>query len=294
MIAKVTRAVGWGIGILFGLILILFLTLMAITDEQYKEWITSAVESSTGRDFLMEDFSLDLGSSLSASARGVQLGNAEWSDQGNMLSVGNFEFDISLWRLLAGVADVRLVTADAEVLVETSDSGESNWAMGTPGDEAEEEPPAVEAESDETGGIPIQPLLREIRLENIVVTMSQPDADPRTAELNQLLIETIEEPDANTTISLSAAVEQVPIELSGDLGDVDAVLSGAETPLSISGNIDENTLGISGNWGPVYPEMNMDLSVDLDVPSTSKLMALANLSDVEMGQLNLEFDLLNF
>ena len=46
-----------------------------------------------------------------------------------------------------------------------------------------------------------------------------------------------------------------------------------------------------GNWGPVYPEMNMDLSVDLDVPSTSKLMALANLSDVELGQLNLEFDL---
>ena len=132
MIAKVTRVVGWGVGILLGLILILFLTLMAITDDQYKEWITSAVESSTGRDFIMEDFSLDLGNSLSASARGVQLGNAEWSDQGKMLSVGNFEFEVSLWRLLTGVADVRLVTGDTEVLVETSDSGKSNWTMGKP------------------------------------------------------------------------------------------------------------------------------------------------------------------
>ena len=88
MVAKVTRIVVWGVGILLGLILFVYVTLMAITDEQYQEWITSAVESSTGRDFVMEDFSLDLGSSLAASANGVYFGNADWSEQENIYPWG--------------------------------------------------------------------------------------------------------------------------------------------------------------------------------------------------------------
>lgn len=281
MMTKVLKIAGSVVASLLGLVIIVFLALKLITDKQYSEWITSAVESTTGRDFSMDTFSLDLGTSFDVRAGGVRLANAEWSDQADMLTLGALEAQVNLLALLKGVADVRIVTTDVDVLVETGEQGESNWALDS-GASSEEE------ESDEEGSFQllIEPLIRELRMEDVVISLvTEPGMEARKAVLESLLIET---PTDITTLSLAATVDGIAIDLAGDLGDIGSVLTEAPNPLRLDGKIEENTLTLGGTWGPLYPKPNLALKIIADVSSTAKVINMMGADLPELGVTHIE------
>ena len=81
MIKKLLKIGGWSVAVLVGLLALVFVGLKLISDDQYKEWIVSATQSATGRDFSIDEFSVDLNTSLLVKANGVRMANAEWSDR---------------------------------------------------------------------------------------------------------------------------------------------------------------------------------------------------------------------
>lgn len=285
MIPRIAKITAWSAVGLVGLFIVVFIVLKAVTDDQYKKWIVSAVESVTDRDFSIEEFSIDLGSSVAIKADGVRMANAPWSVSGDMLAVGHIETEVNLLALVKGVADIRLASDDVKILAETSLQGESNWDF-SPSDQ-----PADDAEAAELydWSVPLRPLIREVRLENIAVKIVQGENRPeRNAVLHRLLIET---PHQDSTLSLSAMVDDIPMEFTGNLGNLETVLTGSENPIRLDGKIEHNQFDLTGVWGPMYPDANMQLALNVDAPSASRLAEIAGLSMAELGELRIGTEL---
>lgn len=281
---KILKIVGLTAAGLVGLLVVLVLILKLIPDSQYRSWITSAVKSSTGRDFSIQALELDLGSSVSFSADGIKMANADWAQTGDMLNVNHLEAELSLWPLLSGKADIRAVLDTAELIAQGDENGVSNWDLsaGKPPDDAMQE--AVQ-ESEASSGLPIRPIIRELRLENVKLTkIAGPDEEPEYAFLNHLRILT---PESETTLLLKADVNGIPIQLDGNLGNLERALDQISTPVTLEGQFDQNQLKILGEWGPILPETNLDLEIDIKIPSTSAVAAIAGFDVGDFGELEI-------
>jgi len=288
MMNKILKFSGFAVASLVGLVVVVFVVLKLISDDQYKEWITSGVESATGRAFSIQALELDFSTSLAVKARGVRMANADWSDRPDMLTVDRLEAEIDLISLLGGVAEIRTVIEKADVLAEISPEGASNWVLGTAPDTGDGNETDDIADS-KSGGLPVRPLIREFRIQDSTVTVvNGTDGEEKNATINNLLLET---PEADLTLALSALFAGRPIELTGNLGRLDKVLDGGSSPISIDGKIDQNSLNVTGTWGPLLPDPNMDLSLNVDIPSTSKLAAIAGIDLAELGLVKVSTDL---
>ena len=274
-------------GLLFLLVLVVTI-LKLIPDTQYKLWITSAVESSTGRGFSMESLELDFGRSLRISVSDAKLNNAAWAKQSDMLSVEYLHAELPIWPLFSGRAEIRTRLDRAEIIAQSNESGVSNWDMssGLPAAEISEQ--ALEGTDQDSKGsvLAIRPVIRELSFNNIKLVLADAnESNTKTALLNQLLIET---PEQHTRLTLQAEVKGTPIELSGDLGNIDAALNHASTALKLSGAFDQNKVNISGEWGPVLPETNLNLLFNLQVPSASSIAAIAGYDMGDISVLDLQ------
>jgi uncharacterized protein involved in outer membrane biogenesis len=271
---KLLKYTGYLFAVLITIVIVAVMILKLIPDTQYKDWITTATKSATGRDFSIEALELDIGTALRARADNVRLANADWAEQNDMLLINRLEADIGLLALLAGKADVRAVLEQAELLAENNAEGISNWAMGT-GKPAQE---AEQADVDEDGfsGLPLQPFIREIRVDDFKLTqVAKPGATAKVSHIKQLLIET---PEKDTTFALSADVDGHPVEVSANLGNMQQFLNKASEPVQLKGDIAGNILNMSGNWGPLFPKQTMDIDLDMKIPGTADLAELAGLT----------------
>lgn len=285
---KLLKYAGITVGVLAGLLVAVFVVLKLISDDQYKEWITTAVQSATGRDFSIESLAIDLNTSLKVEASDVRMANADWGSKPDMLNVGTLEAEVDLISLLGGVAEVRTVVSQAEVLAESSAEGTSNWALKS-GEPTEEEPAAEpDAGTDETG-LPIRPLIREFRIEDITLTLIEsPEAQARIAKIDKLLVET---PKVDTILSVAALLGKVPIELTGNLGLVSDVIDRTSSPLKIDGNVGDTSLAITGRWGPLLPDPNMEVNLNVDIPSTARMLSNFGMTLKELGVAKINVDL---
>ncbi len=283
---NVLKYLGITAGALVGLVVLAFVALKLITDEQYKEWITKSVQSATGRALSIDVLDLDLTTSLLVRAKNVGLANAQWSDKPEMLFMEELEAEVDLLALLIGVADFRTIVRNAEVVSEVNDDGESNWVMGrSTATQDQLDVPGAET----FGRLPIRPLIRELRIENLnAVVVTTMGGAGKKFQISQFLVET---PANETTLRLSGIADTAPIELSGNLGNVDQALDRSPSPLDIEGSVADNPLQISGNWGPMIPDPNLALTSILQGPSTSRLLALAGLDTAELGSFKIEADI---
>ena len=254
------------------LLLIAVVIISLIPSSQYKEWITSATESATGRELSIDEFELDIGKKLKVSAENLRLANASWSKQKDMLTVSSLDAEIGLLDVLFGNADIRLVVGPAEMLAEKNEEGVSNWSFKP--EEADEEID-VEDEVEEKGdfdGLPLHPVIHEIRIDDFKLTqVKEPGAEAKVVHLKQLLIEA---PEKDTTLSMHAEVDGRPVKLTGNLGDMQHFIGSSSEPVKLSADLNGNKLDVSGNWGPLFPDYIMDIDFNLEIPASEKLAEL--------------------
>ena len=244
---KLLKFTGIAVASLVGIIIAAFVILKLISDDQYKEWITSGVQSATGRDFSIQTLELDFNTSLTVDAKGIRMANADWSDRPDMLTVDKLAAEIDLISLLGGVAEIRTVIEKADVLAQTSPEGASNWAMGTAPDTPEGKETDEKPDS-EFGGLPVRPLIREFRIQDSTVTVIDgKSGEEKKATINNLLLET---PEADLTLALSALFAGKPIEMTGNLGRIDKVLVDESSPINIDGKIDQTFIECFRHMGP--------------------------------------------
>ena len=121
-------------GTIFGAIVVIGILYLLLADlARYQPKIESWVSESTGREFRINgEFELDVLPSLSVHAENVSLANAPWSSGDEMLEIGRFSVDVSLWSLVAPPIVVHdLEVADVTVLVEVNADDAVNWDIGS-------------------------------------------------------------------------------------------------------------------------------------------------------------------
>jgi uncharacterized protein involved in outer membrane biogenesis len=188
---------------------------------RYRPKLEELVSNATGRAFAIDGaFELDVLPHPRIVAEDVTLANADWGSPMPMVSVGHFAVDVGLWSLIAGPIHVRsLVLRDVDVLVETSESGDSNLALGdgTPSESADPDPG--------DGGLPVIVDSAEIR--NVTVTQRAPGSEDATIVLAAADVRT---EDDNLVLEANGQLGERPFTINGRAGTVAALTSADGQP----------------------------------------------------------------
>lgn len=149
-------------GLVVLVIAVVFVALVVIDPNEYKDEIITAVEDRTGRKFSIDsDIELDIGLAPAIAIGGVRLANAEWGSRPDMMRAGEFAAEVALLPLIFGNLQInRLVLRDADLLIETDAQGRSNLAFAA----------TKTAKEPSEGGISL-PQIKDVLIEDAVVTL---------------------------------------------------------------------------------------------------------------------------
>jgi len=203
-------------GTTFGAIVVLGILYLLLADlGRYQPRIENWVSESTGREFRINgEFELDVLPSLSIYAENVTLANAPWSSGGEMLEVGRFSVEVSLWSLLAPpIVIYDLEVADVTVLVEVNADDAVNWDIGS----ADE---VLATDEDQTSADELPAEVRAADIRNVKVVYREPDSDELPVTLDELTIQT--NSHGHQEINGQAQWADLPIILAGTIDSQDA------------------------------------------------------------------------
>jgi len=244
-------------GTTFGAIVVLGVLYLLLADlGRYQPLIENWVSESTGREFRINgEFELDVLPSLSVHAENVTLANAPWSSGDEMLEIGRFSVDVSLWSLLVPPIVIRdLEVADVTVLVEANADDAVNWDVGSA-----DEVPATDKDQTSNDELPAEVRAADIR--NVRVVYREPDSDELPVTLDELTIRTN----------------------SHGYQEIDGQAQWADVPITLAGTIDSQDAEIEATFGDVRFESTTAYendAVDFDI-SVGPLDALGELIAVE-------------
>ena len=276
---KVVRIGGYIIAGMAALAVLIIIILKLISDNQYKEWITAAVQSSTGRDFSIETLELDFNTTLKVKANQVQLANASWSEQPQMLSLKDLQAEIDLLKLISGTAVLRGKLDELNVVSETSEEGISNWALST--DSKAEQQEDQQQTSATEPELPLDFIIREFKVNNSSVKILRPDEKKNVSALIEEFV--VETPDIETSFNLKANVNSTPLQLSGELGQLSGLIYNHSSPLKLQGKVGENNLSVNGEWGPFLPQPDLDINTDINIIAPTPLAELIGIDIIDFG-----------
>lgn len=122
-----------GLGVLLLLVVLAVGALFLIPVDRIAALATDRFEAATGRAMTLSgSLRPSLYPDLGISIGGVQIANADWSDQGPMLSAEKLSVAVDLGALISGDIRIKGFTINAaEVILERSADGHANWDFGS-------------------------------------------------------------------------------------------------------------------------------------------------------------------
>ena len=138
--ARFLRILGWTLGVLVGLVAVAIgAAYLYVTSDDFRTRVAGQASTLSGRQTKIGDLSVDWGWTPHVHLSDVELANAKWAKEPNMLKAERIDFDIRLWPLLGGKLVLpTLVLLKPELVVEKGDNDQMNWDLG-------EAPPAAAA-----------------------------------------------------------------------------------------------------------------------------------------------------
>jgi hypothetical protein len=221
---------------MLGLILLvaaMFVYLLSVDLNDYRDTIAEQAEAATGRKLSIEG-DLRFAASLipTVVVEGVTFGNAAWGTAPHLLKVGSFEGRVALIPLLSKHVHVRrLALADVDIQLETSKDGVGNWVLGgtsgtpAPKPEAASPPPTVTVD--------------EVHIRNAALNFR----DGRTGAVKKLQLDEVDVKAGALTDPLAIAVKAVydgmPVSVAGRVGSIAALTagSGAVFPVDVKAEV---------------------------------------------------------
>jgi uncharacterized protein involved in outer membrane biogenesis len=150
----ILRVLKW-ITVAFLVLIVAAVLYLSFADLNWlKPRIESAVADATGRQLKLGGaFDIDIGPSPAIVLEDVSLSNAEWGSQPMLATIGHVSARLGFWSLISAPARVKEFRLhDVEVLLETNEEGQGNWAMGAPSEPEPAEQPEGEAEGGGAAG----------------------------------------------------------------------------------------------------------------------------------------------
>lgn len=102
-----------------------------LTSADFRSRVESEASALSGRKTKIAKIAISWGSTAHVHLSGVELANAEWAKEPNMLQIDEVDFDLRLWPLLKGdIVLPRLVLRKPQAMVEVGDKDQLNWSFG--------------------------------------------------------------------------------------------------------------------------------------------------------------------
>lgn len=286
------------IGITFagivGLVVLAFIALQFISDEQYKKWLTGAAESATGRTLVIGgEFDVQIGSTLGLAAHDVRFANAEWGSRTEMVTADRLLVQLQLLPLFKGMLDVTVELDAPDIMMETNMEGTGNWVFGTGDEKQGAEDPVQEAEQEGGKGsfkLPVKPYIRNFQVSDLVFVF----ADGANEKRLELTLETLRifVDGTDIPLNLKGAYQSAPIELAGSLGNIEQWYANEATPVSLQGLLNETDLLLKGTAGPLLPKPNARIDIALSAADVSTFAPFAGIPLPQLANFDLSLTFL--
>jgi hypothetical protein len=249
---------------------------------RHKPWVEALVSERTGRTFSIDGaFDLEVLPAISVHAEHVRLGNAEWAADTSLIEIGRFSTVIDLWSLVSGPVQIRtLEISDAAVHLEKGEDGRANWLLG---EAAQEERGAAQPDS---GVTEVPAVIENGRLENVRVIYRQPGQPERVAALETLTVV----PGAQDLLAVAAhgAFEDYPMDLKGEIGPIDGLISGENIRMNLVASIGKLGLDLGGSIGRLDPLEAADIRCTVQNPDVGTMLENLRLPLIATGALKAE------
>lgn len=278
-----------------GLLVLAFIVLQLITDEQYKKWITDAAGSATGRELAINGgFEVQIGRKLGLSASDITFANAQWGSRAEMVTADSVFVQLDVLPLFKGLLDVTIELDAPDILMEKNEAGQGNWVFATaetkPESEAEKVPEQKSPEEDGSFGLPIKPYIRNLEINDLKFAFND-QANSKEIEA-QLEVLRIFVDGSDIPITLKAMYQDAPIVLEGSLGNLDDYYANKQTPFALTGALNEAVLGINGTAGPLMPEPNARIDLTLTADNIATFSQFAGMSLPDLKGLDISLTML--
>jgi uncharacterized protein involved in outer membrane biogenesis len=217
--------------------------------------IENAVADATGRQLKLEGpLDIDIVPSPAVLVEDVSLSNADWGSEPALLEVGHLSARLDFWSLISGpvrIEELRL--RDVDVLLETNDQGEGNWAMGAPQSEPAEQPGS---ESEGEAGVPV--IIKSAELRNIRLRYQAPETEPFVASLASLDITT--DADGYTVLDGKGEVDELPLTVAARLGPDQALATGENIGIDLKTALGNLALDVGGSIANLAQATGVDIN----------------------------------
>ncbi|MEO0400908.1 MAG: AsmA family protein [Pseudomonadota bacterium] len=118
------------IGFILVLILVAGVSLFFLPADRIGAIAAEQIRKATGRDVSISGVSMTFWPVLGVSADGLEVGNAEWSDQGPMLTAQNAAIGVDAMALLSGEIKITNITATSPTIrLESRSDGRASWVF---------------------------------------------------------------------------------------------------------------------------------------------------------------------
>jgi hypothetical protein len=198
-----------------------------------------------------------------------------------MVEIGRFSTVVDLWSLISGPVEIRtLELSDVAVLLEKNGDGTPNWVLKQPGQEE------VEAEPEDSAIREVPAVIENGLLTNVQITYREPGKKDRVADLRTFTIA----PGSEDLLAISAdgGLNEYTASLKGELGPIDALVSGRDIRMTIDCSIGNLSMDLAGRVGRLHPLDGADLHVGLANPDVGTMLRNLELPAVAEGNLEAE------
>ncbi|MEE8271415.1 MAG: AsmA family protein [Alphaproteobacteria bacterium] len=263
--------------VLIGLLVVVVLLVVGTVAIPYvvptdwiKDEVGARVSASTGRDLRIEGpVTLSVFPSVTVTLSDIVLANAPGAAAAQMVALGQLDLDVALLPLLGGEVDVnRFILREPVIALEVDAAGQPNWIFQT-GDDGDAGASGDDAA--EGGGF----LLTDLKLGEVGIV------DGSISYVDRGAGQAVELANVNLTIELASLDSPLKVDGSADYRGKTvaiavgadrprALLTGGQTPLTLSVTADPLTVSFDGTVGAAdAPTASGALSVSM--PSIAAL-----------------------
>jgi uncharacterized protein involved in outer membrane biogenesis len=238
------------------------LTVPTIDLSRFAAPAVAAVRRETGRDLTIgRGPFLRVSLSPAVVAENVTFTNATWGSRKEMLRVKRVELTLRLFPLLHGEILVgRLLLVEPDLLLETNERGEGNWALASAREAGPAEKPGGEGASFARLGI------REARVTDALLAYRDGCAGWRASVVvPHLSLVSGRTMKSDLDVDAAVALDRTTVSVSGTIGGLEAMLGSRPFPIKLALSIHGAIANLEGTIKRVRDLAGVDLKAILDV-----------------------------
>lgn len=262
------------LGALVVMVVICAVALLMLPGDRIAQVAVDQIKAQTGRDVVLRgQTTVSYYPVLGVSTGAVEIANAEWSEAGPMLVADSLKLGVDLMSLING--DVRITgleMVNPQVLLEIGRDGRANWELGVDGVAPSGQPSGVST-------------ALALSLDRALITGGQVQFTDHGSgaryQVDDLSLD-LRWPQYRGTAQLALAARPQGaglISLSGEIGNLAALIEGEGTTANLEAQADGGTLRYDGGFAM---PLDLDGSLAVNLSDTGAFLAALGLPGIDL------------